>query len=59
MELYKNDGKSNHIGDAKAKAVSLAQRIIANFPQSDWAGRAQTLLYKLEQGIPTYGTEVE
>jgi outer membrane protein assembly factor BamD (BamD/ComL family) len=59
IELYKNDGKSNHIGDAKAKAVALAQRIIANFPQSDWADRAQTLLYKLDQGIPTYGTAVE
>jgi outer membrane protein assembly factor BamD (BamD/ComL family) len=59
IELYQNDGKSNHIGDAKAKAVALAQRVIANFPQSDWADRAQTLLYKLEQGIPTYGTAVE
>lgn len=59
IELYKNEGKQNHIGDAKAKAVALAQRIIANFPQSDWANRAQTLLYKLEQGIPTYGTAVE
>jgi outer membrane protein assembly factor BamD (BamD/ComL family) len=59
IELYKNDGKSNRIGDAKAKAVALAQRVIANFPQSDWANRAQTLLYKLEQGIPTYGTAVE
>jgi outer membrane protein assembly factor BamD (BamD/ComL family) len=59
IELYKNDGKSNRIGDAKAKAVALAQRVIANFPQSDWADRAQTLLYKLEQGIPTYGTEIE
>jgi outer membrane protein assembly factor BamD (BamD/ComL family) len=59
IELYKNDGKSSHIGDAKAKAVALAQRIIANYPQSDWAVRAQTLLYKLDQGIPTYRTEVE
>jgi len=59
IELYKNDGKSNHIGDAKARAIALAQRVIADFPQSDWALRAQTLLYKLEQGIPTYGTAVE
>jgi outer membrane protein assembly factor BamD (BamD/ComL family) len=59
VELYKNEGKSNHIGDAKAKAIALAQRVIANFPQSEWANRAQTLLYKLEQGIPTYGTAVE
>ena len=59
VELYKNDGKSGHIGEARAKATSLAQRIIANFPQSDWANRAQTLLYKLDQGIPTYGNTVE
>lgn len=59
IELYKNEGKSKNIGDAKAKAIALAQRVIANFPQSDWANRAQTLLYKLEQGIPTYGTAVE
>lgn len=59
IELYKNEGKSKNIGDAKAKAIALAQRAIANFPQSDWANRAQTLLYKLEQGIPTYGTAVE
>lgn len=59
IEFYKNEGKSNHIADAKAKATALAQRVIANFPQSDWADRAQTLLYKLDQGIPTYGTAVE
>lgn len=59
IELYKNEGKSKNIGDAKAKAIALAQRVIANFPQSDWANRAQTLLYKLEQGIPTYGTGAE
>ncbi|MGZ4835735.1 MAG: hypothetical protein ACXVZZ_08865 [Terriglobales bacterium] len=59
IELYKSEGKTNHIGDAKAKATALAQRIISNFPQSDWADRAQTLLYKLEQGIPTYGSAVE
>jgi len=59
IELYKNEGKENRTGEAKGKAVALAQRVITNFPQSDWATRAQALLYKLEQGIPTYGTEVE
>jgi outer membrane protein assembly factor BamD (BamD/ComL family) len=59
IEMYKTDGKSNHIGEEKAKSAALAQRIISNFPQSDWADRAQSLLYKLDQGIPTYGTAVE
>ncbi len=59
VEFYKSEGKANRVGDAKAKATALAQRIISNFPQSDWADRAQTLLYKLEQGIPTYGNAVD
>jgi outer membrane protein assembly factor BamD (BamD/ComL family) len=59
IDLYKYEGKSSHIPDAKAKAAALAQRVIANFPQSDWADRAQSLIYKLDQGIPTYGTAVE
>ena len=59
VDLYKNEGKGNHIADAKAKAIALAQRLISTFPQTDWASRAQTLIYKLEEGIPTYGSAAE
>jgi outer membrane protein assembly factor BamD (BamD/ComL family) len=59
IDLYKTEGKSNRIGEAKAQAAALAQRVIANFPQSDWAERAQTLLYKLDQGIALYGSAAE
>jgi outer membrane protein assembly factor BamD (BamD/ComL family) len=59
VELYRTEGKPERVGDAKARATALAQRLIANFPQSDWANRAQALLYKVDQGIPTYGTGVE
>jgi outer membrane protein assembly factor BamD (BamD/ComL family) len=59
VELYRTEGQSGRVGDAKARATALAQRLIANFPQSDWANRAQALLYKVDQGIPTYGTGVE
>jgi hypothetical protein len=59
IDLYKTEGKSNRIGEAKSQAAALAQRVIANFPQSDWAERAQTLLYKLDQGIALYGSAAE
>ncbi len=59
VDLYKNEGKSGDIPNAKAKATALAQRVITGFPQSDWADRAQTLIYKLDQGIAVYGTAVE
>jgi outer membrane protein assembly factor BamD (BamD/ComL family) len=59
VDLYRTEGQSGRVSDAKARASALAQRLIANFPQSDWANRAQTLLYKLDQGVATYGTGVE
>ncbi len=59
MVIYPNDGKANKVPEAKAKAAALAQRITTTYPQTDWAARAQTLLYLVNQGIPVYGNAVE
>lgn len=58
-ELYKTAGKGNKSPDAKAKAAALARRIISTYPQTDWAARAQTLVYMMDQGIPAYGNAVQ
>lgn len=53
-DMYKadlDDAKSN---SARQKAMQLAQRVTSNYPQSDAAPRAYTLLFKLQQNIPTY-----
>ncbi len=57
--LYPNDGKANKVPEAKAKATELAQRVVSNYPQTDWAARAQTLLYEIAQGIAVYGNAVQ
>jgi hypothetical protein len=59
MVLYPADGKAGKVPEAKAKATALAQRVVSAYPQSDWAARAQTLLYDIEQGIPVYGNALQ
>jgi hypothetical protein len=35
--------------------LAVAQKLVTQFPQTDWGARGQRLLYYVEQGIPTYG----
>ncbi len=55
IEIYKTDGDEKKSEQSKTKAAELAQTIASQFPQTDWAARAQRLLFMLNQGIPTYG----
>jgi hypothetical protein len=56
VEIYKTEGELDRSAHAKNKALDFAARIPAQFPQSDWATRALTLTYMLQQNIPTYGS---
>jgi len=55
IEIYKTENQPKKSEESKSKAISLAQRVATQFPQSDWGARAQRLLYLIEQGVPTYG----
>ncbi len=55
IEMYKAEGNANRVNEARSRALQLAQQIASQFPQSDWAPRAQALAYKIQQNIPTYG----
>ena len=55
IEIYKTEANLKKSGDAKARALDLAQRIVIQYGQSDWANRAQTLIFYVQQGIVTYG----
>jgi outer membrane protein assembly factor BamD (BamD/ComL family) len=59
IEMYKTEDQPKKSDESKSKAVALAQKVITQFPQSDWAARAQRLLFMMEQGIPTYGNAQE
>jgi len=59
IEMYRTDENNKKSEESKAKATALAQKVVTQFPQSDWGDRAQRLLYLIEQGIPTYGNTIE
>ena len=51
-----NDGKSK---DAHSRASALAAKLREHFAGSDSTWRAGALVYKLDQGIPVYGIDLE
>jgi hypothetical protein len=55
IEIYKTEANQKKSEAAKSRALDLGQRIIGQYAQSEWALRAQTLVYYIQQGVPTYG----
>lgn len=60
IEMYKTDEQMKKSDEARNSVIALTQRIVAQYPQqTDWATRAQDLMYLVQQGIPTYGNATE
>lgn len=55
IEIYRNEPNQKKSAESKDRALALAQKIISSYGQSDWALRAQRLIFYVQQGIPTYG----
>jgi len=55
IEMYKNEPNLKKSAESKDRALSLAQKVISQYGQSDWALRTERLIFYIQQGIPTYG----
>jgi outer membrane protein assembly factor BamD (BamD/ComL family) len=55
IEIYRNEPNQKKSAESKDRAIAAAQKIESQFPQTDWALRAQRLIFYIQQGIPTYG----
>jgi hypothetical protein len=55
IEIYKTEANQKKSEAAKSRALDLAQKIVGQYSQSQWALRAQTLVYYIQQGVPTFG----
>jgi outer membrane protein assembly factor BamD (BamD/ComL family) len=55
IEIYKTEPNQKKAAESKDRATALAQRIISQYGQSDWANRAQRLMFYMQNSIPTYG----
>lgn len=59
IDIYRAAEEPQKVEGARAKASALCQRIISQYPQSDWAMRAIRLNYMVQQGISVYGGGIE
>lgn len=58
-DMYTADGNDKKAGESQTHAKDLAARLRDKFPQSDFTWRAEALVFKLDQGIPVYGIDLE
>lgn len=56
IEIYKTEANQKKSEEAKNRSLELAQRIVSQYPQSDWSSRALTLIFYVEHSVPTYGS---
>lgn len=59
IEIYRTEEQPKKSDQSKDLAISLAQQLISRYAQSDWSSRGQTLLFLLQQGVPTYGNAIQ
>jgi hypothetical protein len=59
IEIFKTEANPKKADQSKAHALELAQKIVAQYSQSDWALRAQDLIFYIQQGVPTFGNATD
>lgn len=59
IEIYKAQEEAKKSEEARKRALALAQQLTSQYAQSDWSTRGQTLLFLVQQGVPTYGNAVQ
>ena len=59
VDMYNADQSDKKASAAKAHAHDLVARLRDKFAQSDYADRATALVFKIDQGIPVYGIDLQ
>jgi outer membrane protein assembly factor BamD (BamD/ComL family) len=59
IEIYRTEPNQKKSAESKDQALRLAQKLISQYPQSDWSLRGQRLIFYIQQGIPTYGNTTD
>lgn len=57
VTMYTVDENRKRAEAAVAKTAALAAELKARFPQTDFAARAQSLAFRVQQGISVYGND--
>jgi len=59
IEIYKTEPNQKKAAESKDRALALAQKVVSQYLQSEWALRAQRMIFYIQQGIPTYGNATD
>ena len=59
IEIYKTEEQPPKSTAAKGRAATIAQRVVSQYGQTEWASRAKRLLFLMDQNIPTWGNTAE
>jgi outer membrane protein assembly factor BamD (BamD/ComL family) len=59
IDIYRTEPNQKKSAESKQQALSLAQKLVSQYGQSEWALRAQRLIFYIQQGIPTYGNTAD
>ena len=59
VEMYTVQDEKKRSQQAAANAVGLAAELKQRYPQSDYAARAASIAYRVQQQIPIYGNDRE
>jgi len=59
IEIYKTEANQKKSDESRNRALELAQKIVSQYPENDWALRAQRLIFYIQQAVPTYGNATD
>jgi hypothetical protein len=59
IEIYKTEANPKKSDESKTRSLELTQRIVTQYAQSDWSLRAQSLMFYIQQGVPTFGNSAD
>jgi hypothetical protein len=58
-DMWSADGNGGRADEDRKHAADLVTRLQSKYSQSQYAARGATLIYKVQQGIPIYGSNRE
>ena len=58
-DMWAADNDDHRAQSDRARAVDIGNQLQSKYPQSEYAARSASLIYKVQQGIPIYGSDRE
>jgi outer membrane protein assembly factor BamD (BamD/ComL family) len=59
VDMFKTEENKKKADEARARALAITQRLVKEYPESDWSVRAQTLMFLVQGDVPIYGNAIE